>query len=511
MSLGNKSMLSSKRIKNVFQEFWPIFVILLIAGSFYLYQIGAESLWVDELSSILVAKRTPSEIWMTNRPTYFILLHYWIQLGQSEAWLRGLSCFFGIGSVFLTYLLGRLLAGNRTGLVSALLLALSPLFINHAQEVRMYTVGTFWCLLGSLGLAHLVLERNRFNLKSGFIWIGSRLVMFWAAPLNISIIFADFFIGLLSFRNQKNKVIRFLSFLLLFSLFAIPKFLQSYEKKGDVLNTWAVFNTKPGLFSIAGMMTRFSFWARESSTDIRRLLLALLLVTLIVIALFLKPRSSYAKWLIMWAFIPQGAVFIVSHFTSSLWIERYLLFTAPYIFIVLANGLLKCWQFNRKIGFALVVIYAIGSFTGISSYYNAQMRPDWRGVAQHIYNAGSSTDSILLFGLSRDYSKEENEKSRDPNLFEYYYSGPSTLYTYDAFPSEKVVDELEIKSALQKALPLPSRSWLIYERTAFFAPENARESQHKLFESIVYETFSIGEVRHFTGVDVFLLEGNSKK
>ncbi|PWZ67890.1 glycosyltransferase family 39 protein, partial [Staphylococcus pseudintermedius] len=89
---------------------------------------------MDELFSIRDAKELRLNV--NIRPLYYILLRVWMQFGTSDAWLRGLSVLFGLGSVFLTYQLGRRLAGEKTGLLAALLLALSPLFINHAQEVR---------------------------------------------------------------------------------------------------------------------------------------------------------------------------------------------------------------------------------------------------------------------------------------------------------------------------------------------------------------------------------------
>ncbi|NEO91442.1 MAG: hypothetical protein F6K56_14845, partial [Moorea sp. SIO3G5] len=131
----------------------PIALILLLAAGLYLYQLGTESLWVDELYSVNDAKRLPDRLSLM-RPLYYILLWLWMQFGSSDAWLRGLSVLFGLGSVFLTYQLGRRVAGKATGLIAALLLALSPLFINFAQMVRMYTLGTCLGLGGTLALVH---------------------------------------------------------------------------------------------------------------------------------------------------------------------------------------------------------------------------------------------------------------------------------------------------------------------------------------------------------------------
>ncbi|NEO45295.1 MAG: hypothetical protein F6K55_14635, partial [Moorea sp. SIO4A3] len=72
----------------------PIALILLLAAGLYLYQLGTESLWVDELYSVNDAKRLPGHLGLI-RPLYYIILWLWMQFGTSDAWLRGLSVLFG--------------------------------------------------------------------------------------------------------------------------------------------------------------------------------------------------------------------------------------------------------------------------------------------------------------------------------------------------------------------------------------------------------------------------------
>jgi len=58
--------------------------------------------------------------------------------GESEAAVRSLSACAAACAVPALYGLGRRLFGERTGVTAALLLALNPLFVQHAQNARSY-------------------------------------------------------------------------------------------------------------------------------------------------------------------------------------------------------------------------------------------------------------------------------------------------------------------------------------------------------------------------------------
>lgn len=180
-----------------------IIPILLLAAGLCLYQLGTESFWIDELYSVYDAQKVPGEISKV-RPLYFILLRLWMVLGTSEAWLRGLSVLFGLGSIFLTYRLGRRVAGMAIGQLAALMLALSPLFINHAQEVRLYTLSTFVTLSGTLALTNF-LERPTLAKMTG--WTVARLLAILTTPLNITLLLPDTLLLGWQFRQKRRLLL----------------------------------------------------------------------------------------------------------------------------------------------------------------------------------------------------------------------------------------------------------------------------------------------------------------
>lgn len=127
-----------------------IYILLgAMAAALRFYGLGKESLWADELGQIIVARRglwetiTTSAGHRGNTPLDYVITHVMLQFGTSEVWLRLPAALFGIGAVWLLYLVGRRLFGLTVGLVATTLLALTPLHIYYSQELRFYSLATF--------------------------------------------------------------------------------------------------------------------------------------------------------------------------------------------------------------------------------------------------------------------------------------------------------------------------------------------------------------------------------
>ena len=92
-----------------------------------------------------------------NMVLYYLLLRGWLHLGDSVAFIRGLSVIFAVAAIPAIFLLGRKLLGTRFGLVSALLLSVNAFQVRYAQEARSYSLscaaGHHFDLLSSHHLA----------------------------------------------------------------------------------------------------------------------------------------------------------------------------------------------------------------------------------------------------------------------------------------------------------------------------------------------------------------------
>jgi len=123
-----------------------IIVILFLGFLLRIYDLSAESLWMDECDSIRIIRTGLSGIFTystnsVNPPLYFIILHFWVRLcGESEFTLRFPSVIFGVLSIIMIYKVGSKIFNKKTGLLSALLLTLSLFHIQYSQEARDYSL-----------------------------------------------------------------------------------------------------------------------------------------------------------------------------------------------------------------------------------------------------------------------------------------------------------------------------------------------------------------------------------
>jgi mannosyltransferase len=133
--------------------------LTLLAFALRLYRLDYQPLWGDESFSIQFSAHEVG--WLIpsiahvepNPPLYYLLLHYWMDLlGHTEFVTRFLSLLFGVLSVPLIYQLGRSAGQPKVGALAALLLAINPFQVWHAQDVPNYTL---WPALSLAALAFL--------------------------------------------------------------------------------------------------------------------------------------------------------------------------------------------------------------------------------------------------------------------------------------------------------------------------------------------------------------------
>lgn len=136
-----------------------------------------QPLTVDSVGSQAVVKHLMRE--STHPPLYFLLSHWWLQLGNkglvSIWWARSLSALLGIAAIPAMYCLGWLWLRNLiTAQFSAALMAVSPLAIYLSQEARHYTLAILWAIasLVCLNLAvHSIFTRKKLSFWVITAWV----------------------------------------------------------------------------------------------------------------------------------------------------------------------------------------------------------------------------------------------------------------------------------------------------------------------------------------------------
>ena len=145
------------------RDWFTLLLVILVALGVRLIAIASRPLWYDEAFAVLFAEKGVAAMLRgtltaengaaadVHPLAYYTLLGTWMQaFGRSPVAVRFMSVLFGVGTVGLSFLLGRELFGRRVAIFSALLVALAPFQVHYAQEVRMYALLAFLLLLATL-------------------------------------------------------------------------------------------------------------------------------------------------------------------------------------------------------------------------------------------------------------------------------------------------------------------------------------------------------------------------
>ena len=180
----------------------------------------------DEVYQLLVSK---AAIWPmlkatldVHAPVWSLILHYLTSISQNYIFIRSASAILGMMAIILVGSMARTLFDYKTGILAAIVFALSPTQIYYSANLRMYSLSILISLLILLFFVKF-LKSPSFLIKLLLIslfTLGN--YTYYLFPLIPASLFIYLFI------NRKKTVQQFKSFTLLFalSLFAtLPLFL----------------------------------------------------------------------------------------------------------------------------------------------------------------------------------------------------------------------------------------------------------------------------------------------
>ncbi|KAA3656188.1 MAG: hypothetical protein DWQ04_31825 [Chloroflexi bacterium] len=134
--------LGAKILQN---EYWQLFFITTIATVLRLFRLGEWSFWVDELftlenaQNLLINLSDNPRLFVTEHPITASLINVAISVfGVSEWSARLAPVLIGVLSVPIMFVFVRRLFNTSTGLITAILLAMSPWHVIWSQNVRFY-------------------------------------------------------------------------------------------------------------------------------------------------------------------------------------------------------------------------------------------------------------------------------------------------------------------------------------------------------------------------------------
>jgi uncharacterized membrane protein len=166
---------------------WTVAALTVVAALLRFYRIGNQNLWIDEvtvLNSVNMGATVTLREFFGNiqGPLHSGIIWLLSRVTMREAALRSVSAAASVATVPIVFLLGKALFDRRTGLLAALLFAVSPFSIWYAQEVKNYALLHAFAGLSSLLVFRLVQ-------RGGGRWVSYVASMIAGLYLNLSMVF----------------------------------------------------------------------------------------------------------------------------------------------------------------------------------------------------------------------------------------------------------------------------------------------------------------------------------
>jgi mannosyltransferase len=219
--------------------------ILALAVILRFVGLGAESLWQDEVISVLDSRRPWLDI-ITERltfhqPFYFLIMHFWAQaFGESEFALRAPSAIFGVATVLGTFILARHLLNAWVALGAALMTAVSPALVWYSQEARSYSLSAFLLVVSTYFLIRYLETRRSWLLIA---YAGTSFLGCYTHYYFLPFVAAHNLVALVWLLRTEGRsdLIKWLAAQLIVALALIAKISTVLDDVSEASDTWTVY------------------------------------------------------------------------------------------------------------------------------------------------------------------------------------------------------------------------------------------------------------------------------
>ena len=379
-----------------------LLVVLAVAGALRLWDLGGQSLWIDEIESVSFADDgfVLSELRERGGPLEPPASHVLTAVSLTaplgiEAAGRLPSVLGGVLEVLGVYLLARELFRRRdVALVAAAFLAVAPFAVRYAQEARYYTLFSAAHLFSWWLLVRALRGRDR------------RAWMWWGVGTGVLALTGPFFVFVVPLQLVVVAVVlarareragagRDVAVALgVGALVAAPWYIfgaVSWVRE----QTWDYALAEPFERSVTidgPLLTRSAYWLLGNSPSAT--VLVALLVGLVAAAPFVAGRTD--RWVTLGVLAYLGvltvAIAIAARISGTYFAFRRVEFFVPVLLMVAAFALVTLAQRLRRrtspvvgvgvVGVVVVVVLAL-SGRAVLAYFDTEKTP-WRALADRL-------------------------------------------------------------------------------------------------------------------------------
>jgi uncharacterized membrane protein len=368
-----------------------IFFVLFLGTVLRLIGIN-QSFWLDEAAQAMMSSSSVASIWRLegdfHPPLFHTLLHYWMKLSTTEAYMRLMPLIFGVATIYLLYLFGKRFFNEKIALMASFFLAISPYHVIYSQELRSYSL--------------LVL----FSLLSCYVFMAKRwktyavinILVFFTNYVYVFVVFSQFLVLVISRPHEIKKFLLAQIPLLIAFILWLPQFMLQLKIGADLVRIQPEWrNLSSPNFIIAIPLTIFKFVAGKIAIDkdVFFIFYAILIVLTVIYILYrlIKRKEPTSKFLLLMIGIPLVTSWLISFFIPLNNPPR-LIYVIPFLFLAIADYI---YLFKDK---HMVYIFLVISLFGIfmQNYVPKNQKEDWRNAVNFIdKNTSDKRHTLAVF------------------------------------------------------------------------------------------------------------------
>ena len=326
--------------------------ILTCGFALRIYRVGEDSLWYDEVGQVEAALK-PLVTDMLNvvqshagaMPLDYFVTRIMVIFGLREEIIRFPSVLWGTLSIFIYYQLITQLDlpyKKQVALLSAFLIALSPIHIQYSQEARFYAALMFFYALAVFFLIKAVFSQG---IKYWNAYLVSSIVGVYFHPYILFTNIAGFFIvvyhSIRSKAGWKENIVRYFMPYLVYSLLLMLAFLPGYF----FFHTKDVYTYDFGLAPDSALYG-LGLKATISSASVPPFgiwHLSIIVGSFTGMAFILKHLARYTLIFLLLVAVIIQIVFIMllDYWNGYPFIPRQIIHFAPFVYLVFSIGFLE--------------------------------------------------------------------------------------------------------------------------------------------------------------------------
>jgi len=402
-------------------------IILTILGLLLrFYNLGLNSLWLDEASTNTFAIMSIPDIWKAtaggefNPPLFYWLEHLMLVFGNNEFALRFIPALLGVLTIPLIFFAGKEFMDRNVGIIAAAAFAFSPFLIFYSQEARAYSMMLFFVAF-SMVFYFKALKTN--DLKNWALFGILSALAFWshfyAFVIIASLIIYALYLQAGNLRKNLQNLKMIALSIVVFVVLCFPLILLAIQ-------LFATRTSSAPAFGIQGLgIISETFRQLAGFSDIPMFLLLILFIIGILQAFLMdKNKGIFLVTITVLTFVIS---FILSYKMPM--VPRYLIFfnTIFFLGVAVSYGIFYRLINNRGIVYGFIVLLVIISAPMLVTYYSGYSKDDWRGFSGQIQQMTKSGDLVVV--VPGYISQPLN----------YYYSNSSDgTFEFSAYTAEEL-------------------------------------------------------------------------